>query len=74
MPDTLDTIDFVFEIDDALNMGFKHEFAMWTVEQKRGKWIEDGHYERCSECGEPTNEYHNYCPNCGADMRGEQDE
>lgn len=41
------------------------------VNFKRGRWIEDGHYERCSECGEPTNEYHNYCPNCGAKMEGD---
>lgn len=42
-----------------------------TIEPKCGRWIEDGHYERCSECGEPTNEYHNYCPNCGARMENE---
>lgn len=36
--------------------------------EKRGRWIEDGHYERCSECGEYADELHNYCPNCGARM------
>ena len=56
-------------------------------ERKKGKFIgteydgyADGNpvpYEwQCSECGcvfeeeEPT---YNFCPNCGADMRGEQD-
>lgn len=56
-------------------------------ERKKGKYIgteydgyADGnpvYYEwKCSECGcifedeEPT---YNFCPNCGADMRGEQD-
>ena len=59
-----------------------------TIEPERtkGKWIEeddgwDGVFWRCSECNEPfylvdgtpvDNEYH-YCPNCGADMRGERD-
>lgn len=80
-PDTLDTKDFVFEVDDALNMGFKHEFYMWTIEPKRGRWIRrpydyhDNTYE-CSVCGEPwtfmdgTPEDNgaNYCPNCGARM------
>lgn len=56
-------------------------------ERKKGKWIEeddgwDGVFWRCSEYNEPfylvdgtpvDNEYH-YCPNCGADMREEQDE
>jgi rubredoxin len=53
----------------------------------RGKWIDrdDDYYGwnvwACSACGEEfvlaegtpdMNNYH-YCPNCGADMRGEQD-
>ena len=79
-PDTLDTIDFVFEIDDALNMGFKHEFAMWTIEPKRGRWImqrvgEHDEYCVCSECGNQTesDEAWNYCPNCGARMEDEDE-
>lgn len=40
-------------------------------ERKKGKWIED----RCSECG--CYVYHgdvrNFCPDCGADMREDQD-
>jgi len=54
-------------------------------ESKKGKWIEA--YDpfnrisgRCSVCGWEAHLYEddvvgmNYCPNCGADMRGEQDE
>ena len=53
-----------------------------TPKRKTGKWIIDGHHIVCSECetgmcntdreGDsfPTN----FCPNCGADMRGERDE
>lgn len=50
-------------------------------ERKKGKWIphedEDGeHYgDKCSECGEwyvmPYGKT-NFCPNCGAEMRGEE--
>lgn len=59
---------------------------MPTIEPKKGKWIDCGvhgdwaweqdghgnfwHIWKCSKCGY-TSEYHsNYCPNCGADMRG----
>ena len=54
-------------------------------ERKEGKWINDrlvstngGTYgvRRCSECEayyQDVGYGWNYCPNCGADMRGEQD-
>lgn len=43
-------------------------------ERKRGKWILfDAPWYQCSECGalrENKSFMENYCPNCGADMRG----
>ena len=44
--------------------------------ERKGKWIERDSWLYCSECGEMALECRdtNYCPNCGADMRGEQDE
>ena len=53
-------------------------------ERKRGRWInvyDSGvAFKRCSECGIYVediffaNDYEvNFCPNCGADMRGKQD-
>ncbi len=49
-------------------------------ENVRGEWVSDVAYydeegcpcivSRCNQCGEPNPET-NYCPNCGADMRGE---
>ena len=49
-------------------------------ERKRGKWeiyvisLFDGVGCRCSECGFEGVPNWDFCPNCGADMRGEQDE
>ena len=49
-------------------------------ERKPGHWeiyiisMFDGEGCRCSECGFEGAPYWDFCPNCGADMRGEQDE
>ena len=56
-------------------------------ENVRGEWIDCGvhgdwawetdghgncwHIWKCSQCGYKTEQCSNYCPNCGADMRGE---
>lgn len=50
-------------------------------ERKKGKWIvtsefEDCIYAKCNQCKVTQVFYHNkpltnFCPNCGADMRGE---
>lgn len=48
-------------------------------ERKKGKWIDksggiEGAWNYCSVCGEQAIDLYDFCPNCGADMRGEQDE
>ena len=47
-------------------------------ERKKGEWIDDGDplTFKCDKCGYLVARYNNtnFCPNCGADMRGEQDE
>ena len=46
-----------------------------VVEHKRGWWVEyDVPYEifACSMCGMRCTALMNFCPNCGADMRGER--
>ncbi len=46
-----------------------------TPQPKKGKWIYKwmkGQF--CSECDEQSVWKFNYCPNCGAYMRGEEDE
>ena len=63
----------------ALNMAIK---ALSVPEREKGEWIEqeDGNdfYYKCSCCGDeffliaglPEDNNYNFCPNCGADMRG----
>ncbi len=52
-----------------------------AVEVVHGEWVDDTSFENivCTECGHMWNtidnctETFNYCPNCGADMRGTTD-
>ena len=53
--------------------------AQPTIEERKtGKWISlddfRGRYNdygyKCSECGEHSDYEENFCPNCGTDMRG----
>lgn len=45
-------------------------------ERKKGKWVSNDidpeAWNFCSACGEQAIDLYDYCPNCGADMRGEQ--
>ena len=52
--------------------------AKQTIERKKGKWENAGEYpwDKCSVCGHCVNPYEDdyiFCPNCGANMRGEND-
>ena len=60
---------FLDEIEEAI-------YELPTIEPKRGRWIpvDNGHHVRCSECGRCGFASDNFCPNCGADMRGKDDE
>ena len=51
--------------------------ALSQPERPKGRWIRktgifDG-YSECSECAEIALTGLNFCPNCGADMRGEEE-
>ena len=71
-------------VEEAYNMAIK---ALEESERKKGKW-QDNHrqifdgtfywFRECSVCGYERNDDDsekdtNFCPNCGADMRGEQE-
>lgn len=56
-----------------------------VADRPKGEWIDTGNdkehlhplsarWYRCSVCGLETNAKTNYCFDCGADMRGEDDE
>lgn len=48
------------------------------LERKKGRWSKPfnmGTYNyQCSECEKLSRAMYDFCPNCGADMRGESDE
>lgn len=68
------------------NMGMPNFSTAKEVPQRiKGRWVshpEIGYGETwlCSECGEKTTSTvmgeprYNFCPMCGADMRGDEDE
>lgn len=39
----------------------------------KGKWIIEHDWVHCSSCGHEQNYPSNFCPKCGADMRGDKD-
>ena len=79
-------IDVVKGIDRSF-VKYIEELPSAQTEQKTGKWIPHDCSGRasidndaCSECGQrfyqiaETGCIWNYCPNCGAEMRGDKDE
>lgn len=45
-----------------------------VVERKKGKWIEVCGVFRCSKCEKCYPYATDYCPNCGAEMKGEDND
>ena len=61
-----------FTKDDVAG-AYNEGYMCGSRENKRpkGEWIDDEHGTTCSNCGELSHRWSNFCPNCGADMRGE---
>lgn len=77
--DALDSFDSRLYADGFAD-GYKQGLKDAQPERNAGKWIEDDDaiiHGRCSCCGwsaiwQETDVFGgNFCPNCGADMRGE---
>ena len=60
---------------DALIVAVRTAFDE-LKERKTGRWMateaDEPCFYRCSECGRLIDERENYCPNCGARMKGER--
>ena len=78
--------DFIITIDDTdAHYEFcKHHFSsvFGATERAKGKWITNSPTaskffnpgRHCSLCGRIVEFSENFCPNCGADMRGDDNE
>ena len=70
--------DDCFKLSDKTRKEWTDEIikALPTVqpERKKGEWSDGYRWQRCSLCKQTGKKSWNYCPNCGADMRGEKDE
>ena len=63
---------------DALEAAEKRTAVLETHMPKDGEWLDEQRgrwiYAKCNLCGKVQDVRSNYCPNCGAKMKGENDE
>ena len=73
--ETLEAIDLAIkalsvDLDERDADAFESGYIVGLSETKKGKWNKCGWAVECSICGEDFPfDIHNFCPNCGADMR-----
>ena len=87
MSDLISRAEAIRIAEQGQVQGFEWQFKklcdLPSVKPRKGKWLKayGDHeafgirpfYRYCSECNEATVFPYNFCPNCGADMRGEQE-
>ena len=74
----LQAVKFLLPIEAYSDMAQEAlDTAIEALERKNGKWIEDREMYKvyrcsvCDDCYQDVGYGYNYCPNCGADMRGD---
>ena len=66
--------DYIRKVNVRLN-----DLPSAEPERKKGRWLSvfDEEESKCSVCGSefyyPEERGYNFCPNCGADLKGEQE-
>ena len=62
----------LLDIEEQYRKGLEKGLSEWETERPRGEWVDGTQGYYCSKCNELDNFYfeHNFCPKCGADMRG----
>lgn len=71
-PSYTDPLNVLAELRDRIK-----DLPSAQSERKKGKWVPylpKGLRYKCSECGSRYDTPWHFCPNCGADMRGEDNE
>ena len=79
--DYIGSMNMVDQIDEQAYIEAMNYFESLPSANKSGHWIDDGDCSICSKCHEAYGLTSlgqlyapNFCPNCGADMRGGDDE
>lgn len=78
--DNAPIVDIKDQIAGAYNEGYMCGNKEAEKARPQGEWIDTGNMEeywaeeyQCSVCGEKDH-WHNFCPNCGAKMKGDAKE
>lgn len=83
VPEYIEHHEQVRSVWELVDKKQKELMTLPSAEPKRGKWVNNIHdLPICDQCGYMTPfdraiddyEYGNFCPNCGADMRGGNNE
>lgn len=69
------------DLSSVYSTAYKSGYEKGKADRPQGEWIEveeDWRHQiefwKCSECDFAVSSRYNFCPNCGADMKGADDE